>query len=130
VLFIDDDMTALSELRREVQSESYTAAFALSGAQAVRQILSACPPDLVVCDVLMPAPNGPEVYRQVVAADARWRARFVFITEPTYDPSVSAFLSSFDGAVLEKPVRGDQLRQRIRRSLAEFDSRMRTASGG
>jgi CheY-like chemotaxis protein len=118
VLFIDDDMTSLSALRREVQSEPYSVEFALSGTQALRRILSATAPNLVVSDLLMPEPGGAEVYRRAIAADASWRERFVFITGAGIVPEIASFLSSFPGVVLDKPIRGDRLRTVIREGLA------------
>lgn len=116
VLFIDDEMELLSSLRREVQRESYTAEFALSGNQGLKRILSPSPPDLVVCDVLMHEPDGKTVYRRAVAADRTWRSRFVFLTG-AFSTSLRAELGGFEGLVLEKPVRGDKLRYAIRRAL-------------
>jgi CheY-like chemotaxis protein len=121
VLFIDDDMAALSALRREVQSEPYSVEFALSGTQALRRILSATAPNLVVSDLLMPEPSGADVYRRAVAADARWAERFVFVTGAGIVPEVSDFLNGFSGVVLEKPVRGEQLRAVIREGLATLE---------
>jgi CheY-like chemotaxis protein len=121
VLFIDDDMAALSALRREVQSEPYSVEFALSGNQALRRILSATAPNLVVSDLLMPEPGGAEVYRRAVAADAKWRERFVFVTGAGIVPDVAAFLKGFPGIVLDKPIRGDQLRSIIREGLRSLE---------
>ncbi|HWA73840.1 MAG TPA: response regulator [Polyangiaceae bacterium] len=121
VLFIDDDMAALSALRREVQSEPYSVEFALSGTQALRRILSATAPDLVVSDLLMPEPSGADVYRRAVAADPRWAERFVFVTGAGIVPEVTDFLSGFTGVVLEKPVRGERLRSVIREGLSSLE---------
>jgi CheY-like chemotaxis protein len=118
VLFIDDDMTTLSALRREVQAEPYSVEFALSGTQALRRILSATAPNLVVSDLLMPEPGGAEVYRRAIAADPSWRDRFVFVTGAGIVPEISSFLSSFPGIVLDKPIRGEQLRAVIREGLS------------
>lgn len=121
VLFIDDDMATLSALRREVQNEPYLVEFALSGAHALRRILSATAPTLVVSDLLMPEPGGAEVYRRAVAADPKWRERFVFVTGAGIVSEISAFLSTFPGVVLEKPVRGELLRSAIREGLSSLE---------
>lgn len=121
VLFLDDDMAALSALRREVQSEPYLVEFALSGAQALRRILSATAPTLVVSDLLMPEPGGAEVYRRAVAADPKWRDRFVFVTGAGIVPEITAFLGTFSGVVLDKPVRGEALRATIRDALSSLE---------
>lgn len=117
VLFVDDDMAALSSIRREVQNEPYMIEFALSGSHALRKILSSTPPDLVVSDVMMPAPSGIEVYRQAMAASFRWEKRFLFVSSAGADQDIVNFLQRFPGMVLDKPVRGPKLRQVIRASL-------------
>ncbi len=117
VLFIDDDMGTLSAFRREVQREGYAVEFALSGAQALRRIISGNPPALVVSDVLMPEPSGVEVYRRAVENDASWSERFVFVTGASRVPAVAEFLSRFSGKVLQKPVPGERLRAVIRDAL-------------
>ncbi|MFZ5889539.1 MAG: response regulator [Myxococcota bacterium] len=118
VLFIDDDMETLSSLRREVQSEPYTTEFALSGAQALRKILSPNAPDLVVSDLLMPAPGGAEVLREAMNADRAWQGRFVFLTGASIVPEISSFVRQFPGIVLSKPVDGNRLRSVIREHLS------------
>jgi CheY-like chemotaxis protein len=128
VLFIDDDMAVLSALRRDVQSEPYLVEFALSGTQALRRILSASPPSLVVSDLLMPEPGGAEVYRQAVASDPTWAQRFVFVTGAGIVPEIAGFLAHFPGIVLDKPVRGEQLRAIVREGLASLGSSVRHGS--
>jgi DNA-binding NtrC family response regulator len=118
VLFIDDDMGALSAFRREVQTEGYTVEFALSGTQALRRIISANPPALVICDLLMPNPGGAEVYERALESDPSWGRRFVFVTGAGLMPEVADFLAHFSGIVLAKPVGGDRLRTVIRDALA------------
>jgi CheY-like chemotaxis protein len=123
VLFVDDDMAALSAIRREVQREPYVVEFALSGNHALRKILSPTPPDLVVSDLLMPSPDGIEVYRTALAADPRWKRRFVFLTGAGIAPEIAAFIQDYPGLVLDKPLRGEKLRTVIRESLAALVGR-------
>lgn len=118
VLFIDDDMSTLSAFRREVQSEPYTVEFALSGAQAIRRIHGSPPPTLVVSDLLMPEPAGPEVYRQAILKDPTYRDRFIFVTGASGLRELNDFLASFHGTVLHKPVSGEALRNAIRARLS------------
>ncbi|MFZ5896890.1 MAG: response regulator [Myxococcota bacterium] len=118
VLFIDDDMEMLSSLRREVQGEPYSAEFALSGNQGLKRILSPTPPDLVVSDLLMQEPDGAAVYQRALAADPNWRTRFLFLTGAYVHQKMAGLLDGFEGVILEKPVRGDELRTAIRRRLS------------
>lgn len=130
VLFIDDDMGTLSAFRREVQREGYTVEFALSGTQALRRIISGNPPSLVVSDLLMPEPNGAEVYRRAVENDASWSDRFVFVTGASMMPGMSDFLARFRGRVLQKPVQGERLRAAIRDALHAHHLEEAARAGG
>lgn len=117
VLFIDDDMETLSNFRREVQRESYTAEFALSGARGLSRILAPAPPDLVLCDLTLQDMDGPSVYRAALASDPRWRTRFMFLSD-TFVRRARLELFGFDGTVLEKPISGQALRATIQRALS------------
>jgi len=118
VLLVDDDMTVLSAFRRCLQAEAVSIEFALSGAQALRRMLSDTPPDVVVCDMLLPDISGVEVYQRGLAADSSFRQRFVVATGASSVPAVATFLSSFSGPILHKPVEPAQLSQAVRACLS------------
>jgi DNA-binding response OmpR family regulator len=128
VLFIDDDMETLSNFRREVQRESYTAEFALSGTRGLRRILSASPPDLVVCDLEMQDLDGLAVYHAALATDLGWRTRFLFLSDTFFRRS-KLELAGFDGVVLDKPVSGQALRAAIRAGLSSREPLSASGSG-
>jgi CheY-like chemotaxis protein len=128
VLFIDDDMETLSNFRREVQRESYTAEFALSGTRGLRRILSASPPDLVVCDLEMQDLDGLAVYHAALATDLGWRTRFLFLSDTFFRRS-KLELAGFDGVVLDKPVAGQALRAAIRSALSAREPLTASGSG-
>ncbi|MES1183808.1 MAG: response regulator [Myxococcales bacterium] len=118
VLLVDDDMAVLSAFRRCLQAEDLSIEFALSGGQAVRRLLSETPPDVVVCDMLLPDISGVEVYQRAVAADSSYRQRFAVATGASGTPSVSTFLAGFGGPILYKPVASAQLIQAVRTCLS------------
>jgi len=117
VLLVDDDMTALSGYRRQLQTENLTIEFALSGAQALRRILSETPPDVVVCDMLLPDVSGVDVYRRAVASDPSFRQRFTVATGASGVSAVAEFLQGFGGPVLYKPVDTSLLVSAVRACL-------------
>jgi len=117
VLLVDDDMAVLSAFRRCLQAEDLSIEFALSGAQALRRLLSEKPPDVVVCDMLLPDLSGVEVYQRAVAADSSYRQRFAVATGAASMPAVATFLAGFGGPVLHKPVASAQLIQAVRTCL-------------
>jgi len=114
VLFIDDDMTALSGYRRDVQGEPYRADFALSAQQALRHVESGEQPDLIVASLV---PSGMDVYERALRTDALWRQRFIFVARASSDERAQAFLETFGGVVLRRPVDAGQLRAALRRLL-------------
>jgi len=118
VLLVDDDMTVLSAFRRVLQSEDISIEFALSGAQALRRVFSDKPPALIVCDMLLPDISGVEVYGQAIASQSSYRQRFVVATGAKTSPAVVAFLKTFSGPVLYKPVEPTQLTLTVRGCLS------------
>lgn len=118
VLLVDDDMTVLSGFRRCLQTEDLSIEFALSGGQALRRLLSEKPPDVVVCDMLLPDISGVEVYQRAIAADPSYRQRFAVATGASNIPFVAAFLATFGGPVLYKPVETAQLSLAVRTCLS------------
>jgi CheY-like chemotaxis protein len=118
LLLVDDDMTVLSGFRRCLQTEDIAIEFALSGGQALRRILSDKPPDVVVCDMLLPDISGVEVYRRAVAADPSYRQRFAVATGASKNPVIASFLTTFTGPILHKPVEAAALSQAVHACLS------------
>ena len=117
VLLVDDDMSVLSGFRRSLQTEDLSVEFALSGAQALRRMLSDKPPDVVVCDMLLPDISGVEVYQRAIAHDPTYRERFAVATGASSVAFVASFLAGFSGPVLHKPVDTARLALAVRTCL-------------
>jgi CheY-like chemotaxis protein len=128
VLLVDDDMSVLSGFRRHLQNDDLSIEFALSGGQALRRLLSDTPPDVVVCDMLLPDISGIEVYQRAVAAEPSFRQRFAVATGASGAPSVVSFLSSFTGPVLYKPIDAAQLTQAVRTCLSGVKSLVKSSA--
>jgi DNA-binding NtrC family response regulator len=124
VLFVDDDMMALSAYRRQLHGQPFDFDFALSGAQALRLMSSPTPPSVVVSDLLMPDPNGREILRRALDLDPSWSKRFIIVTGQSTHEARSQLDSRFFGALLRKPVEADALSAAIRGSLAEIGMTM------
>jgi len=118
LLLVDDDMAVLSAYRRQLQAEDIVIEFALSGGQALRRMLSDTPPDVVICDMMLPDISGVEVYQRAVASQPSYRQRFAVATGASAVPAVAAFLNGFSGPVLHKPVEPARLTQALRACLA------------
>jgi DNA-binding NtrC family response regulator len=113
VLFVDDDREVLDAYRRDMAAERIVAEFVQSAERALARIRSQSPPDVVVCDILMPGMSGSELFYRVKAMDASWERRFVFVTGASSMSHVVEFLSGTDARVLHKPVDIDRLRHAI-----------------
>ena len=120
VLFVDDEMMVLSGYRRQLLGQPYEFDFALSGAQALRLLASATPPSIIVSDLLMPNPNGPELLRQALDRDPTWSRRFIVVTALSAHEARQQLDARFSGPVLRKPVETDTLSSAIRASLASL----------
>jgi two-component system, OmpR family, response regulator len=108
VLFVDDDWKMLSSYRTMVAGY-LDADFVSSSDDAFNRILSDSPPQVIVCDVVMPGLSGADIYRRAVLLDPRWANRFVFVTGAASTPSVAEFLNTLDVRVFHKPVATDRL---------------------
>ena len=128
VLLVDDDMSVLSGYRRHLQNEDLAVEFALSGAQALRRMLSDTPPDVVICDMLLPDVSGMDVYRRATEAEPSYRQRFAVATGASLMPKVAEFLSTFSGPILNKPVPPAQLMSAVRSCLTSARSQLKSGS--
>jgi DNA-binding response OmpR family regulator len=117
-LFVDDDWSLLRAYRAALGTE-LQAEFLTSGEEAMQRILSDSPPQIVVCDIIMPFVTGADLYSRAVAADASWRERFLFLTGANSTRVVIDFMNEHDEHVLFKPVPFNRLLEAIR----QMDSR-------
>jgi CheY-like chemotaxis protein len=130
VLLVDDDMAVLSAYRRLLQAEDMAVEFALSGAQALRRLLSQTPPDAVVCDMLLPDISGVEVYRRALAVEPSYGRRFAVATGASAVPAVASFLAGFTGPVLHKPIDSAQLVQAVHTCLSGARAALNSSARG
>jgi two-component system response regulator MprA len=70
ILVVDDEPAVRSSLARALALDGYDVALA-DGGRAALDVLASDPPDAVVLDVLMPAPDGLEVCRRLRAVGDR-----------------------------------------------------------
>jgi CheY-like chemotaxis protein len=118
VLFVDDDMLALSGYRRQLLGQPFEFDFALSVAQALRLLESPTPPSVIVSDLLMPEPSGRELIRKALDRDPSWSRRFVIVTGLSLHEARTQLDPRFTGTLLRKPVATDALSSAIRGSLS------------
>ncbi|HJZ87999.1 MAG TPA: response regulator [Polyangia bacterium] len=73
--------------------------------------------DLVICDLMMPDPDGARVYDLVCAKAPQLVPRIVFMTGGCYTGRLQDFTRSVSNLVLDKPISIEQLREIITRAL-------------
>jgi DNA-binding response OmpR family regulator len=122
-LFVDDDWSLLRAYRTVLGTE-LRAEFLTSAEEAVQRILSDSPPDIVVCDIMMPFVTGADLYSRAVAASQSWRERFLFLTGASSTRVVIDFMNEHEGRVLFKPVPSNRLLEAIREMEARAAPRV------
>ena len=121
-LFVDDDWTTLNSYRTAIGAE-LDAEYVASGEDAIARLISHSPPDIVVCDLVMPFLTGADVYKRALAYDGSWSERFVFVTGAASQRSVGDFLNGVDAKIFFKPVSPHLLLQAIRKVEASLPLR-------
>jgi DNA-binding NtrC family response regulator len=104
----------LKVYRREFSADDITPVFVQSGELAYRLIQSESPPDVIVCDLLMPSVSGADLYEKALVEDASWRKRFIFTTGFSTVSHISSFVESVEARVFKKPLDMVELREAIR----------------
>ena len=116
VLVIDDDPAALQITRAQLLPDGYELALVGSGAAALER-LPGEPPDLVICDLMMPELDGYAVSR-ALKADPEWRyVPIILLTALDARDAIVQGLEAGADEFVSKPVEGAVLRARARSML-------------
>jgi DNA-binding NarL/FixJ family response regulator len=116
VLVIDDVPAALQMTRIQLRPEGYELALVASGAAALER-LPGEPPDLVICDLMMPELDGYAVSR-ALKADPEWRyVPIILLTALDARDAIVQGLEAGADEFVSKPVEGAVLRARARSML-------------
>ena len=116
-LIVEDEESILLSLEFLLIQEGFSVATAKDGAAALKAA-SACPPDLVLLDVMLPLIDGFEVCRQMRANPALRNTRIMMVTARGRDSEVEHGLSLGADAFLTKPFSTRELMGKIRALLA------------
>jgi PAS domain S-box-containing protein len=111
VLVVDDEPRVARAVASMAEGEETTVV--TSGDEALAHLRSGEVFDVVVCDLMMPAMSGMELYERVRAEWPGVEQRFVFMTGGAFTPRSRAFLSTASISCLKKPFDADQLRKAI-----------------
>ncbi|MCP4449195.1 MAG: response regulator [Myxococcales bacterium] len=109
VLIIDDDESMrLTTAAALEHCETYLAE---SAARAVK-LMTEIRFDAVICDMVMPAMTGAELYDSL-PVDSVLRHRFLFMTGGGLPVAIQSFLALTAVPILKKPFRVSQLREAV-----------------
>jgi PAS domain S-box-containing protein len=116
VLVIDDDELVLRGLGRMLSRE-HEVVLALGGDEGLRILQEDRGFDVILCDLMMPTTDGPEVYATLAERAPELLPRMVFCSGGAFTPRARAFLSSVENELLGKPMRRGELLDVIARRL-------------
>lgn len=108
ILVVDDEL-AVSRIIERLLSE-HEVVVEVEGRRAVSRIMNGESFDAILCDMMMPALGGEEVYEAVRSANPAQAAKMVFMTGGTVSARASSFLDNSANPVLNKPFALDKLR--------------------
>ena len=100
LLFVDDEPTILRSYKRAFKEHSVVAV--TSGTDALAEI-EAGEPDLIICDISMPAMSGMQLYHAVRERKPWLAERFIFATGGAIQREPEEFLRTVPNRVLDKP---------------------------
>jgi CheY-like chemotaxis protein len=70
--------------------------------------------DVILCDLMMPAYSGMEMYGEALKRAPDAAGRFVFITAGAFTARARAFVESVTNRCIEKPIDVERVREIVR----------------
>lgn len=113
VLLIDDNAEFMLGMRGFLQLSGYRVVLAANGTQGLL-LAEQTRPDLIVCDVMMPAPNGLEVRKRLAQLKGLAEIPFIFLTARTAPADKVAGLAMGADDYIVKPFDPPELLARLR----------------
>lgn len=118
ILAVDDDPTSADFIAGLLRDEGHTVVTAGDGAEALT-LANRIPFDLVIADIVMPAMDGYEFARRLLADPDRWHPRLVFYTAAYHRPSALALAEACGvSRVLAKQGRREDILEAVQSVLA------------
>jgi signal transduction histidine kinase len=108
ILVIDDEKQLLRAYRRDLQADNEVKT-ACGGAEAIALLAQDAAFDLVLCDLMMPAMDGPAVHALISQRWPELARRMIFVTGGAFTDRCRAFVTRVSCPVVNKPVRSDEL---------------------
>jgi CheY-like chemotaxis protein/uncharacterized coiled-coil protein SlyX len=112
VLVIDDEPMMVRAILRLLEGDHEVFA-TTDPVDAVAQLRQGLRFDAILCDLMMPAMSGMDVYDAIHKIEPDQARRVVFMTGGAFTPEVLAFLESVENARIEKPLERSTLRNLV-----------------
>ena len=116
ILLIDDEASFVQGLARLLHRDGYTVHTADNGQQALTQLCTQRY-DVILCDLRMPALDGPTLYTLVQQQSPALCQRMIFVTGDTLNGESTAFLAQCGQPYLYKPCTAAAVREAIQQQL-------------
>jgi CheY-like chemotaxis protein len=120
ILIIEDEAAIRDNLRRLLVLEGYAVTAEANGALGLKRALAE-PPDLILCDVMMPEMNGFEVLAALRSSPPLVQMPFIFLTASADKDSIAKGISLGAADYVTKPFDLPQLAALVRRRLGAAD---------
>ena len=127
ILFVDDEPSVLSSVRRLLRREGWKLVTATGGQEGLEQ-LEAQPVDLVVSDMRMPGMDGAAFLKEVKARYPN-AVRIILSGYSERDAVTRAFADADIHDMISKPWDDDQLKAIIRNALHQSDTQDQELEG-
>jgi CheY-like chemotaxis protein len=128
ILLIDDETSFVRALAQLLYRDGYTVHTAANGQHALAQLRTQCY-DVIVCDLRMPALDGPTLYTLVQQHAPAVCQRMIFVTGDTLGLESTAFLAQCGQPYLYKPCTAAAVREAIQQQLGRATSTGTEAPG-
>lgn len=107
ILVVDDDPGMVRAYRRMLRD--YPTTVASSGKETLSLLADDEDYDLILCDLMMPDVDGPQVYEALMERTPHLARRIVFCTGGVFTPRVREFLDGIENEVIDKPLTREDL---------------------
>lgn len=116
ILVIEDDLQIRENIMETLEMDGYQSYGANNGAEGLGLALQ-YPPDLVICDIMMPEMDGFEVLEHLRANDTTATIPLIFVTAKTDRQSLRQGMQLGADDFLTKPFNADELLQAVQARL-------------
>ena len=116
ILVVDDDIHATTLFKTLLSAKGFEAVI-VNDSATVFEVANSTNPDLIILDLMMPAPNGFEVCRMLRAEPKFAKIPIVIFTAMGDKESKEAALEAGADEFLTKPFRVEDLMQRLQTLL-------------